>query len=80
MSLTGQLIKEARLKADISQREAAMLIGFTNVFLNRIEHGITPLPPRFINKVCEVIKIDRKRLFSAMKRDQNSKLSKKANE
>lgn len=54
-----EIIKEERLKKNISQRELARRIGVDNATLLKIESGKTKKPKiNIIFKICKVLKLD----------------------
>ncbi len=78
MSFTGELIRKLRKENELTQTEAANLLGFTNVFLNRIEFGQADLPAKHVNKIAKILKVDKEKIVEALKRDLGDKLGNRA--
>ncbi len=74
VSFAGELIRSAREGLELSQTEVAKAIGFSNVFLNRIELGNCDLPPSHIDAVTKVLKLDKAKIIKALKDDLGARL------
>lgn len=74
---TGKLIREKRLKMNLSQMEVAKYMHFTNVFLMRVESGVCNLPLKYVNKLTCMLKIPKDDMIFAMKHDMNVNFDKK---
>jgi ribosome-binding protein aMBF1 (putative translation factor) len=78
MNNTGHLIKLAREKRELSQTMVSTYMGFTNVFLGRIEAGHCLLPARHVEKLSRILNVDKEDILKAMKKDMSERLDKKA--
>lgn len=74
---TGKLIRERREKLDLSQRDLAKSLGFTSVFLSRIEFGKCALPTKYVDRVSKLLDIPKDDILFTIKHDMNSRLDKK---
>jgi len=71
---TGKLIRKMRELLGLSQLDAAKEIGFSNVFLGRIELGKCELPFKHVDKVASVLKLHKEDLVGAIKSDVMHKI------
>lgn len=78
MSFAGELVRKAREELELSQTEVAKEIGFTNVFLNRVELGRVDLPVGQVEKFAKVLKIDKEDIMKALKKDFSARLELRA--
>lgn len=78
MNHTGELIRSSREKRNLSQTMVSTYLGFTNVFLGRVEAGHCLLPARHVDKMARVLDISKDDLLKAMKKDLAERLEKKA--
>jgi transcriptional regulator with XRE-family HTH domain len=79
MTVTGKLLRDKREKLELSQKKAAKLMGFSNVFLGRIELGKCDLPVKHVTIAAKVLKITRDEILSSLKFDLSSRIDKKSN-
>ena len=78
MTNTGKLIKKLRLENDLSQRELATHLGFTNVFLAKIEAGRCGLPVKYVSKIARKLGVSKHDILRTMNKDLTDKLVFKA--
>lgn len=73
MSSTGNLLRKRRKHLKITQTALAKDLGFTNVFLQRVESGRCGLPGEHATKIAYILNIDPKKLRAAMWKDLKAK-------
>lgn len=67
---TGQFLRNARVKAGLSQSDVAVKLKFqTSQFVSNWERDICMVPPRHARTVSHLYKIDFERLKAKMKKD-----------
>lgn len=76
-SALGKLIRFKREKLELSQKEVADAMGFSSVFLGRIEFGKCDLPLDYVTKLAETLKLSRAAILAAIKQDINKRIDKK---
>lgn len=74
MTVLGDLIRTRRKELEITQRDLAKSIGFSNVFLQRIETGKCGLPHEYIKKTAGLIKLPAAKLRGAIEKDFKKRL------
>lgn len=70
----GKLIRFKRENLGLTQKDVAQAMGFSNVFLGRVEFGKTPLPLSHVNKLAKVLKLTRQEILFAIKHDVNNRI------
>ena len=78
MSYVGDLIVNIRKEKNITQKSLAEYLGFSNVFLGRIEAGKCGLPVEYAHKLAKRLGIDREEILKQMRRDLAANLRRKA--
>jgi transcriptional regulator with XRE-family HTH domain len=78
MTHTGKLIKKLRLENELSQRALAAHLGFSNVFLGKVEMGKCNLPVKYIAKVSKKLGVSRSDVLNAMNKDITAALIKRS--
>lgn len=73
MTKTGELIRQSRVSMRLRQITLAKHLGFSNVFMSRIEKGAARLPTKYLDKTCEFLNLKRKDLLKAMEADVTEK-------
>lgn len=75
MNRAGKLIKERRLKKNITQWELAYDLGLSTAqFISNIERGRAPLPAKYIPKLSSCLKVSAKTLMEANIKDYYEKM------
>jgi len=77
-TVTGDFIREHREKRELSQQMVSDYMGFTNVFLARVELGLVSLPARHVDKLTRILNVEKEDLLNAMKKDLSERLDKRA--
>lgn len=77
MNSLGELIKEHREANKISQKDLAASLGFSSVFLFKVENGKCELPVKHISNLSRALNVSRDLIISCLKSDRNEKFSKK---
>lgn len=76
MTETGRVLKEERLKKDITQSELAEKIGLTSPqYISNVERGLCPISPTLLRKACKVLQIRPEALIDACIDDYRSKFT-----
>lgn len=78
MTETGALIRLMREKKELTQSAVAKELGFTNVFLHRIERGQADLPPKYAEQMAKILGLEKDDIIKAMKRDMSNRLEMRA--
>jgi transcriptional regulator with XRE-family HTH domain len=78
MSFVGDLIRKTREEKNITQKSLAEYLGFSNVFLGRIEAGKCGLPVEYTHKLAKRIGLEREEILKQMRRDLAANLRRKA--
>jgi len=73
----NELILQARINQKRSQQYVAMKVGIKYQSVANIEKGSRKLPLKWFNKICEVLKLDKEKLFEAMAADYKTEMIKK---
>lgn len=74
---TGQLLRTSREKLDLSQRAVAKALGFSSVFLSRIEFGKCDLPTKYVERASSVLKIPKDDIEFTIKHDLSERIDRK---
>lgn len=74
MTKTGDLIKAKREELGISQSALAKELGFSSVFLLRIESGKCGLPACHVKSLAKILGLNLRDIKSAIKKDFQEKL------
>ena len=62
----GKLLRDARLKAGLTQLELAQKLEYTNQFITNWERGQSKPPFKIMQKLCKILKIEEKELKQEM--------------
>ncbi len=67
---TGAYIKNKREKLKMSQGDLAKALGYkTSQFISNLERGLSLPPKENIDKLCEVLKLNKKELVKKIMQD-----------
>jgi transcriptional regulator with XRE-family HTH domain len=75
---TGALIRSRREQKKLSQSMVAKYVGFSSVFLSRVESGDTLLPAHRIERLSRILDLDKDDLLKVMKKDLSDRLESKS--
>lgn len=79
MSSVGRLIREARIKRGLTQKDISDLLGFTTPqFVSNLEHSKSPLPANLIPKLSKILKIPKRELIEAHLEDYRTSYASEA--
>jgi transcriptional regulator with XRE-family HTH domain len=72
----GRLILQARKSRNMSQVGLARRLNYGNTgqVVSNIERGLAGLPPKTIDRVSEVLKLEKETIITAMVRDYHDSL------
>ncbi|MEK6628993.1 MAG: helix-turn-helix transcriptional regulator [Bdellovibrionota bacterium] len=78
--MLGELAREYRLKANMTQQELAMKLGYESVqFVSLFERGLSKIPVRILGKLIIILGIPEKKitkhLMDVFSTDLNEKIS-----
>lgn len=79
LTATGKLLHDQRQALALSQKEVAEAIGFSNVFLGKIEFGKCDLPVKHVAKIAKILKLEKNDILFSLKHDLSNRLDQKAN-
>lgn len=68
----AKLVKDKRLASPkgLSQNELSKLLGYKNgQFISNVERGLCGVPYKNLNKLCEVLSIDKSELMASILKD-----------
>lgn len=74
----GMLLRERRRSLGLTLYEVSDLMGFSNVFLCRIERGDRKLSPLHVKKISKILKVSEEKILRALAKDDVLMLRKKA--
>jgi len=77
VSTTAKLLRQRREAIGLSQRELGRKLNMTATFINRIEKGLSPLPPEQVSEFAKVLNCSTKELSWAIKMDASERFEKK---
>jgi transcriptional regulator with XRE-family HTH domain len=81
MNQTGKLIRQAREKAGLTQREVSDRFGFTtSQFISNLERGLSPVPMSMIRKLSRILKISERDLVKTSVEDFKGAMLESMNE
>lgn len=70
----GRLAKEARLKANMSQADVAVKLGYTtSQYVSNWERGLAPFSPKIAKRFCQITKCNIHEMFKALVAEQREK-------
>ena len=69
-------LRELRKNACLSQTDFAQKIGMNRSFLCQIENGEAKLPNQYMNKIAEVLNLDKDELLERLEYKEDSAISK----
>lgn len=65
----GNFIRMKRVLLDIGQGELATHLGFSHVFMSRIESGDAKLPVKYAGKLAKKLKVKKKLVMTYLRKD-----------
>lgn len=74
---TGTLLKERREELGFSKEYVANKVGFSAVFLFRVENGLCGLPAKRVENVAEVLRLHINILIAVINEDFSNSMRKK---
>lgn len=76
-TITGELIKQSRKKAGLTQADVASLLKYdTAQFISNWERGLSHPPIRSAKRLCKNLGLDRNVFFKAMLDDNTANFKK----
>ena len=75
MSHQGNYIRKKREDLGITQIELAKYLGFTNVFLGRVELGKCWLPKKYVNKLAQKLDVESDNIIVKMRKDASERFN-----
>lgn len=73
--IISQLLKEARLKADLSQKDVSDQLGYTSPqFVSNWERGVSRPPLEICKELCKILQLPKSVLFKALKETYEEEL------
>lgn len=72
----GALLNKLRVKCDLNQSALARKLGCTGQFIGRIEKGWCGLPADYINKVSQLLNVNKSEFIEVMVQDYHDRLKK----
>jgi predicted transcriptional regulator len=73
----GKLIRTRREELRLPQKKVADDIGFSNVFLSRVEFGKCQLPVEHVDKIAKILKLSKQELLFAIRKDANDAIERR---
>lgn len=77
-TVTGKMLLAKRESLKLSQKEVAKELGFSQVFLGRIEFGKVDLPIKYVGPIARVLKLSKDDIIFSLKFDLNNKIDQRA--
>ena len=77
-SQIAEIVREGRLRAELSQGDLAKIMNFKNgQFISNIERGLCSLPAKNIAKLCKVLSLDFGHVIEGMTADYKFRITQK---
>jgi transcriptional regulator with XRE-family HTH domain len=80
MSALGDFIKKKRTEKGITQKDLAIYLGFSNVFMGMIEKGKSGMPVEYTHKLAKRLGVTAEEVFKLIKKDVDERLRMKMRE
>lgn len=75
MKTIGEQIKEARLKAGLTQLQLSQKLGYDSMqFVSLFERNLSKVPLKVAGRCCVLLKMPAKKIISQMKREENFRM------